>query len=118
MEDVRCAFTNQRARGCGGGASANKMTNALRAPSRGDFKLSVKTGDAWYAGDEARQLAAAVLSYQTPTGGWSKHIGFSKGPRLPGMQWTSQNEPGQKAHYVATFDNGSPTEEMYFLANV
>lgn len=97
---------------------ANKMTNALRAPSGGDFKLSAKTGEAWYASDAAKQLADAVLSYQTPTGGWSKHLGFNKGARQPGMQWTSQNEPGQPAHYVATFDNGSTTEEMYFLANV
>ena len=97
---------------------AHKMTNALRAPSGGDFKLSAKTGDAWYASDEAKQLADAVLSYQTPTGGWSKHLGFTKSPRQPGMQWSSQNEPGQPAHYVATFDNGSTTEEMYFLAKV
>jgi PelA/Pel-15E family pectate lyase len=34
------------------------------------------------------------------------------------MQWTSQNEPGQKAHYVATFDNRATTEEMFFLAQV
>ena len=94
------------------------MTNALRAPSGGDFKLSFKTGDAWYAGDEAKHITAAVLSYQTPTGGWSKHTGYTKGPRQPGMQWTSQNEPGQKAHYVATFDNGSTTEQLHFLANV
>jgi PelA/Pel-15E family pectate lyase len=98
--------------------TANKMTNALRAPSGGDFKLHTNTGDAWYAGDEAKKLTEAILSYQTPSGGWSKHLGFAKGPRLPGMQWTSQNEPGQPAHYLATFDNGSTTEEMYFLANV
>ncbi|TAK92963.1 MAG: pectate lyase, partial [Verrucomicrobia bacterium] len=98
--------------------AANKLTNALRAPSGGDFKMHTKAGAAWFAGDEAKQLANAVLSYQTPSGGWSKHIGFSRGPRKPGMQWTSQNEPGQPAHYVATFDNGSTTEEMIFLANV
>jgi PelA/Pel-15E family pectate lyase len=97
---------------------AHKMTDALRAPSGGDFKLSAKTGDVWFASDAAKQLADAVLSYQTPTGGWSKHTGYGKGPRLPGMQWTSQNEPGQRAHYVATFDNGATTQEMYFLANV
>jgi PelA/Pel-15E family pectate lyase len=97
---------------------ANKMTNALRAPSGGDFKLSAPAGDAWYASDEAKQLVKAVLSYQTPTGGWSKHTGYGKGPRQPGMQWTSQNEPGQRAHYVATFDNGSTTEQLHFLAYV
>ena len=97
--------------------AANKMTNALRAPSGGDFKLKVQTGDAWFAGDEARHLASAILSYQTPSGGWSKHIGFNRGPRQPGMQFTSQNEPGQKPHYVATFDNGSTTSELEFLAS-
>lgn len=97
---------------------SNKMTNAVRAPSGGDFKLKAKVGDAWFASDEARQLADTILSYQTPSGGWSKHLGFNKGPRKPGMLWTSQNEPGQPAHYVATFDNGSTTSEMNFLAGV
>lgn len=58
------------------------------------------------------------LSYQAPRGGWSKHLGFSQGPRKPGMQWTSQSEPGQSAHYLAIFDNRSTTAEMDFLANV
>jgi PelA/Pel-15E family pectate lyase len=98
--------------------AAHKMTNALRAPSGGDFKVHMNIGDAWFAGDEAKQLADAILSYQTPSGGWSKHLGFSRGPRKPGMQWTSQNEPGQKPHYVATFDNGSTTSEMDLLAGV
>jgi PelA/Pel-15E family pectate lyase len=98
--------------------AANKMTNAVRAPSGGDFHAPTAAGDPWYSTDEAKHLADIILSYQTPSGGWSKHLGFNKGKRLPGMQWTSQNEPGQPAHYVATFDNGSTTEEMHFLANV
>lgn len=98
--------------------AASGMANAVRAPEGGDFKLSAKSGDAWYAGDEASQLANTVLSYQTPAGGWSTHTGYSKGPRQPGMQWTSQNEPGQPPHYVATFDNRSTTEQLFFLANV
>jgi PelA/Pel-15E family pectate lyase len=98
--------------------AANKMTNALRAPSGGDFKLSAKSGDAWYASDEAKALADVMLSYQTPAGGWSKHTGYSEGIRKPGMQWTSQNEPGKKPHYLGTFDNHSTTEQMNFLANV
>jgi PelA/Pel-15E family pectate lyase len=97
---------------------ANHMTKALIAPSGGDFKLKAKTADAWFAGDEAKKLADAILSYQTPAGGWSKHTGFSRGPRKPGMQWTSQNQPGEPDHYVATFDNGSTTSEMDFLAGV
>jgi PelA/Pel-15E family pectate lyase len=98
--------------------SSNKLPAALKAPSGGDFKLSHQAGDGWYAGDEAKQLADIILSYQAPSGGWSKHLGFSQGPRKPGIQWTSQSEPGQPAHYLATFDNGSTTGEMEFLANV
>jgi len=97
---------------------ANRMTNALRAPSGGDFKLPAKMDNVWYAWKEAAELADAVLSYQTPSGGWSKHTGYGKGQRQPGMQWSSQHEPAKKPHYVATFDNRSTTEEMYFLAAV
>jgi PelA/Pel-15E family pectate lyase len=97
---------------------ASGAAAALRAPDGGDFKLPAKAGDAWYAGEEARQLADVILSYQTPSGGWSKHTGYSKGPRKAGMQWTSQNAPGEPDHYVATFDNRSTTEQLHFLANV
>ncbi|MEX1114410.1 MAG: pectate lyase, partial [Akkermansiaceae bacterium] len=98
--------------------STHGMTQALRAPSGGDFKQSAKTGDAWHAGEEARVLADIVLSYQTPAGGWSKHTGYTKGLRKPGMQWSSQSEPGAKPHYLGTFDNRSTTEQMQFLANM
>ena len=98
--------------------AANQMAGPVRAPSGGDFKLKVKLGDPWFGTEESKQLADAVLSYQTPGGGWSKHLGFSQGKRKPGMLWTSQNEPGQSAHYVCTFDNGSTTSEMNLLAGV
>ncbi len=98
--------------------TANNLTSAVKAPNGGDFKLKAEAGDAWFAGDEAKKLADSILSFQTSSGGWSKHIGFSRGPRKPGMQFTAQNEPGQPAHYLATFDNASTTSEMEFLANV
>jgi len=97
---------------------AKKMTGVVRAPSGGGFKMHVKEGDAWFAGNESKQLADVMLSDQTPSGGWSKHLGFNKGPRQPAMPWTSQNEPGQLAQYEAKFDNCSTPEEMYFLATV
>jgi PelA/Pel-15E family pectate lyase len=98
--------------------AAQGMSNALRAPNGGDFKLPAESGDAWYASDTAKQVATVVLSYQTPAGGWSKHTGYGKGARQKGMQFTSQNEPGQKPHYLGTFDNRATTEEMTFLAAV
>ncbi len=98
--------------------AAQGLHVALRAPSGGDFKLPAKLDHVWYAGEEAARLADVVISYQTPGGGWSKHTGYSLGMRKPGMQWTSQNEPGQPAHYLATFDNRSTTEQISFLAGV
>jgi PelA/Pel-15E family pectate lyase len=98
--------------------AAKGMTSALEAPDGGDFKLPAPAGDSWYADDEAKQLADVIISYQTPSGGWSKHTAYKKGPRQPGMQWTSQNKPGEPAHYLATFDNRSTTEQLYFLAYV
>jgi PelA/Pel-15E family pectate lyase len=98
--------------------AAQAMTTALRAPSGGDFKLPFKMDHVRNASEEAQQLATVVLSYQTPSGGWSKHTGYSRGPRQPGMQFSSQSEPGQKPHYLATFDNRATTEEMCYLAAV
>lgn len=62
--------------------NVNGMSKALRPPSGGDYKLKQKPGDDWFGSDEAKQLAYIVLSYQTPSSGWSKHLGFTRGPRL------------------------------------
>jgi PelA/Pel-15E family pectate lyase len=96
--------------------AASGLTSAIKPSDGGDFKLSFKGGDPWFAGAEAKALADIVLSYQTPSGGWSKHTGYSKGARKAGMQWSSQYEPGMPPHYLATFDNRSTTEQLYFLA--
>jgi PelA/Pel-15E family pectate lyase len=93
-------------------------SQAVRAPDGGDFKLPEKPNDAWFASEENTRLADVVLSYQTPSGGWSKHTGYSRGPRQPGMLWSSQYEPNQAPHYLATFDNRSTTEQLRFLAGV
>ncbi|MGI9177244.1 MAG: pectate lyase, partial [Pirellulales bacterium] len=98
--------------------AAAGLTSAIRAPSGGDFRLPDVDDRQWYAGGEAGQLADAIISFQSPSGGWSKHTGYSKGSRLPGMQWTSQSEPGKPPHYQATFDNAATVREIDFLASV
>ncbi len=94
------------------------LDHPARAPSGGDFGPDLDAADAWFAGSEAAQLTAAVLSFQTPAGGWSKKLGYSKGPRQIGMQWTSQSDPGKKPRYQATFDNGATVTEIEFLVRV
>ena len=94
------------------------LSEATKAPSGGDFRLPDEDQPAWYAGEEAARLADAIVSFQTPSGGWSKHTGYGKGPRRPGMQWTSQSDPGKRPHYQATFDNSATVHEIEFLAAV
>ncbi len=83
------------------------------APEGKDFKLPSHPSASWFTSDEARRLVAAVLSFQTPSGGWSKAVRFDRGPRTPGMHWSSQTDPW---HYVGTFDNRATTEELRLLA--
>jgi PelA/Pel-15E family pectate lyase len=94
------------------------LAAAIKPPNGGDFRPPDADERAWYAGEEAGRLATAVISFQTPSGGWSKHTGYSKGSRQPGMQWTSQSEPGRPPHYQATFDNAATVREIEFLSSV
>ena len=94
------------------------MSAALAAPSGGDFKLPEDRESAWFGSADAGTLATTVISYQTPAGGWSKHTGYTKGPRRPGMLWSSQYRPGKRPHYLGTFDNRSTTAQIRLLAAV
>jgi PelA/Pel-15E family pectate lyase len=98
--------------------SSQKLSSPLPAPDGGDFKQPGKPDPAFYASEDSGRLADVLISYQTPSGGWSKHTGYAKGPRRPGMLWSSQYAPGAKPHYLATFDNRSTTEQIDFLARV
>ena len=51
------------------------------APEGKDFKLPSHPTASWFASDEARRLVATVLSFQTPSGGWSKAVRFDCGRR-------------------------------------
>lgn len=78
------------------------------------FKCDDAKPAEWYASSEARDLAEAIVSYQTPAGGWSKAVSYRHGTRPPGTHWTSQR--GDAWHYCGTLDNGSTTEQIDFLA--
>ncbi len=92
------------------------LTEALPPPKGEDFKLPARS-DEWFASEEAQELARIALSFQTPSGGWSKAVAYNKGPRQPGMHWSSQASSASW-HYVGTFDNRSTTEQMRLLAKV
>jgi len=85
--------------------------------SRAEFELDSDTPESWFASDEAKALADSVISYQTPTGGWSKGIDYKAGPRAPGTHWTN-SQSDDPWHYCGTFDNRSTTEQIKLLAGV
>jgi len=103
-------------------------TNAPFGRSFGNIPLN-KTGD-WYAGDDARHIADVIVSFQTPAGGWSKHLNLTGHERVPGERFTSDeashfltNNDLDLPHeanwnYVGTFDNDATTTQLNFLAKV
>lgn len=86
---------------------AATMTRAPFASTSFEYVLGAVVDN-----DSTRRLLDAMLTFQTPSGGWSKHIDFTKGPRQPGQSFFSENESWQ---YIATIDNGSTTSELRFL---
>lgn len=84
--------------------------------SRKEFEFDSDTPPEWFGGADNQRLAETVISYQTPSGGWSKAVDYSKGPRQPGTHWTAQT--GDAWHYCGTFDNRTTTEQIKFLAGV
>ncbi len=83
------------------------------APAGPGFVLDKNMTEAWFRGDEARHTADAIVSFQTPTGGWSKRVEFQR-PRRPGESWASEGDWS----WIGTLDNGATTEQMRFLAGV
>ncbi|WP_395737507.1 pectate lyase [Prosthecobacter sp.] len=84
--------------------------------NRKEFEFSSDTPAEWFGSAENQKLAETVISYQTPTGGWSKAVDYTLGPRKPAVHWTAQK--GDAWHYCGTFDNRTTTEQIKFLAGV
>lgn len=76
-----------------------------------DFVPKTMTPE-FFRTDSARKLADNMLTFQTPSGGWSKHVSFTVGARKPGQSFFSENDKWQ---YIATVDNDATTSEMRFL---
>lgn len=66
-------------------ADIANQPNPVLAPyaySRESVSIHNKRGE-WFKSTAAEQIALAIVSYQTPSGGWNKNIDYSKGARLP-----------------------------------
>lgn len=90
---------------------AERMTPAPTV--RAAFAMRSHMTPDWFRSDSARRLVEIVLSYQTPSGGWSKHVDYTRGPRQPGTSWYAENASWS---YIGTLDNQSTTTQVEFLA--
>jgi PelA/Pel-15E family pectate lyase len=70
---------------------------------------------AWFHTDSARALALRLLSWQTPAGGWSKHVDMRRRARAPGESFYGESD---EWHYIATFDNDATTTELRIIGGV
>ena len=94
------------------GVGKSTMT---RAPYAHGFEVGPEMTARWFRTDTARRIADAILSFQAPNGGWSKHVDFSLHARQPGESYFAESADWE---WISTIDNGSTTEEIAFLRAV
>ncbi|MDL2354713.1 MAG: pectate lyase [Pseudomonadota bacterium] len=99
-------------------------------PVAGSGKMPLNKDATWYGSAEARAIADTIVSFQTPSGGWSKNQDRTKPARLRGQRFANDAETMQldganfdAPHdrfwtFVGTLDNGATTTEMRFLGRV
>jgi PelA/Pel-15E family pectate lyase len=89
------------------------LARMTRAPYAGAaFDLGERMSDEWFRSDTARRIADNLLTFQTPSGGWSKRVDFSR-PRRPAESYYSESDGWT---YIPTIDNGATTGQLRFLA--
>ena len=80
------------------------------APSGSGFFLQDSMTAKWFATPAAKRLGQVLVTYQTPAGGWSKRINFTR-PRAQGESFSADDNWS----WVGTLDNGGTTEQLRFL---
>ena len=98
-----------------GGLRAAGRTSMTVAPYVRYFTLERRMTGPWFASDSARRLAASILTWQTPAGGWSKHVDMRLRGRQPGESFYGESN---EWHYIGTFDNDATTTQMRILGGV
>lgn len=80
-----------------------------------DFRIASTWDARWFATDSARSIAATMLSFQTPSGGWTKHADMFGAPRPKGTSFFSETAGWD---YIATIDNSATTTQLLFLTRL
>jgi len=89
------------------------LQTMTRGPYSHDFSVKPEMTPAWFATDSAQHIAAIILTFQAPNGGWSKHVDFTKHVRQPGESYFAESADWE---WISTIDNDQTTEEIHFLA--
>jgi PelA/Pel-15E family pectate lyase len=79
-------------------------------PAASAFGFDAKQPMEFYKTAEGRKIADNILSFQTPSGGWSKRTDMSQRPRKPAEAF------GTEAAYIPTFDNRATSTQLRVLA--
>src|SRR5207249_4453211 len=81
------------------------------SPVQAETRDFLKKPAAWFATEEAKTIAANILSYQSDYGGWPKNMDLTAEP--------FDGPPGDLVgDFKPIFDNGATTDEVRFLARM
>jgi len=75
-----------------------------------EFGFEPKQADDWFKSAEGERIMGIILSFQTPSGGWSKRTDMGKNARQPGEAF------GVEENYIPTFDNNATNTQLQLLA--
>lgn len=85
------------------------QSKASKAVKHQKFGFPEQPESAFWSSPEAERMALAILSFQTPSGGWSKRTDMATQPRQPGQMY------GTEADYIPTFDNDATSTQILWL---
>lgn len=86
-----------------------KKSASLPASAK-DFGFEVNQSTDWFNSAEGKRIMDIIVSFQTPSGGWSKRTDMSKEKRKIGQAF------GTEKDYIPTFDNGATSTQLSLLA--
>lgn len=87
-------------------------TRVTVAPHHDGFHLQPWMTATWLRSDSGQRATRALLTWQTPSGGWSKRLDV-RTPREPGVAYGSE---GDGWAYVPTIDNDATIDQLRYLA--
>ncbi|MBL4826668.1 MAG: pectate lyase [Spongiibacteraceae bacterium] len=91
--------------------NALQLTKPVKPKNTARFGFKPKQSKNWHTSAEGKRIADIVLSFQTPSGGWSKRTDMGAQARQPGENF------GYESAYIPTFDNNATTTQMWFMAD-